>query len=194
MRRMSFASTLFFIAGSALGQQADLKLSFDGTLSGVFCPDFVPSCDPHTMPVPRGGTAFYTLIIENLGPSTATNVTATVTFPANTTIDHFNVGGGLSCNSSVVAGTPTLSCSIASLGVGALPNAGIFLVVNQTYSLTTLVATAAASATTTDPVASNNSGTVTLPVVAPVATLTAAGLVLMACVLSAVALIALRRF
>ncbi|WP_224372498.1 Ig-like domain-containing protein [Hyalangium versicolor] len=100
-------------------------------------------------PVNGNGTLTYTLDVNNLGPSTATSVTATLNLPAGTTFVSAS-GTGWTC--SQAAGVVT--CTRASAASGAAP--AITVQVTVPNSNTTLTATASVSTSTTDPVTGNN--------------------------------------
>ena len=89
-----------------------------------------------------GQSISYTLFVENLGPSAATNVQVTDT-PTNMTIT--NVSGG---------GCAALPCTIASLGVGANATITVTAKINSAAAFSN---TATVSATETDPIPGNNS-------------------------------------
>jgi hypothetical protein len=191
MRHVLLGALLIVIAESSVAQQADLAITFDGSVDGAVCP--TAGCDTHLIPVPRGGKIAYSFVLENHGPSAASGVTTTITFPADTTIDTFNGTSGTVCSTSVVAGSPTLTCTTATMNVGDLPNVSFKIVVNQNYAAATVVATGVITSTTADPVVANNSRTVTLPVLAAVPTLGGNELMVFAVALGVVAVTVLRR-
>jgi len=69
-------------------------------------------------PVIAGNNITYTQALTNPGPSNAANVTFTEAIPANTNFRAFLPPFGWACNSLVVGGTGTLTCTIASLAPG----------------------------------------------------------------------------
>jgi uncharacterized repeat protein (TIGR01451 family) len=70
-------------------------------------------------PVIAGNNITYTQVLTNPGPSNAANVTFTEAIPANTNFRTFTPPAGWTCNSLVVGGVGTLTCTIASLAPGA---------------------------------------------------------------------------
>jgi uncharacterized repeat protein (TIGR01451 family) len=69
-------------------------------------------------PVIAGNNITYAQALTNPGPSNAANVTFTEAIPANTNFRAFLPPFGWACNSLVVGGTGTLTCTIASLAPG----------------------------------------------------------------------------
>ena len=69
-------------------------------------------------PVIAGNNITYTQVLTNPGPSNAANVTFTEAIPANTNFRTFTPPVGWTCNTLVVGGTGTLTCTIASLAPG----------------------------------------------------------------------------
>jgi fibronectin-binding autotransporter adhesin len=104
-----------------------------------------------------GHAISYTLAVNNAGPDDASNVQVTDTLPPGHTGISAS-GTGWTC--SVVADTVT--CSIASLPVGAAP----VITINATAPSTpqSLNNTATVATTSTDPVAGNNSGSAVVSV------------------------------
>jgi uncharacterized repeat protein (TIGR01451 family) len=105
-----------------------------------------------------GSSFSYQLVIGNLGPQTAQNVTATLNLPAGLTISSLD-----GCTQPSVQ---VVSCNVASLGAGASITKTIS--VNAPSSPGTVTATATVSATSpTDPVSSNNTDSVNVTVTLP---------------------------
>ncbi len=127
--------------------QADLRIAKSATAS----------------PVASGGTIVYTLVVTNDGPSPASNLTLTDPMPANAT--SAIAASGLSCNGPV---TPLVTCTAASLAVGA--SATVTITTTAPTGPTSITNTATVYSSTTDPVTSDNSASVTTSVSAPVAT------------------------
>ena len=119
----------------AFVQQADLVLGMTGPVN----------------PVITGEIASYNLVITNNGPSSALGVTITDTAPAGAVIDSIPPG----C--SEVAGT--ISCSMGTLAVGGSATANITL---HFAAPGDFLNSAQVSATTSDPLLSNNSASVSL--------------------------------
>ena len=103
-------------------------------------------------PVVLGGALTYAIAVTNLGPDNAANVTVTDTLPADVTFISA-VGVGWGC---VRAGV-TVSCTTSSLTLGPAP--GITIMVTAPSTAETLTDSASVTATTPDPVTTNNTAT-----------------------------------
>jgi len=145
------------------------------------------STSPST--VAPGSPVVYTINVTNAGPSAATAVTVTDPLPAGVTF--FNVvASGWSCSQS--AGTVT--CTMASLPVGAATPIVINAIATATTGVRSNIATV--SSTTADPTPANNTSApavVTVQSVAIVPTLDPKALALLAAILGAVAIVAMKR-
>jgi uncharacterized repeat protein (TIGR01451 family) len=105
-------------------------------------------------PIPFGGQAVsYTIVVSNAGPATATSVTVTDVLPAGSTLVSSTPPGTCS-------GSPTVTCSIATLNNGA--STTITLVVTAPLAGGTVSNTATVSAAEADPNPANNSSTATV--------------------------------
>ncbi|MFL5344259.1 MAG: beta strand repeat-containing protein, partial [Hyalangium sp.] len=102
-------------------------------------------------PVNGNGTLTYTLSVNNLGPSQASSVTATLNLPAGVTFVSAS-GTGWTC--SQAAGVVTCTRPTAASAVAA---PAITVQVTVPNANATLTATASVSTSTTDPVSTNNS-------------------------------------
>jgi uncharacterized repeat protein (TIGR01451 family) len=110
----------------------------------------------------------YSITVTNPGPNDAANVALSDTVPANTTFRSFTQNTGLTftCNTPIVGGTGTVSCSIASLAAGATATFTLVVNVNANVVEGTIISnTASVSSTTSDPNQANNSSTVTTQIV-----------------------------
>ena len=108
-------------------------------------------------PVNAGQNFFYTITVDNAGPDSADDVSWSDPLPAGTTFVSLSSPGGWSCTTPAVGATGTVTCSIASLGVG---NAAFTLTVAVDASLasgTVLSNTATVASTATDPNPGNES-------------------------------------
>ncbi|MBN1208544.1 MAG: tandem-95 repeat protein, partial [Myxococcaceae bacterium] len=101
-------------------------------------------------PVLEDGTLTYAVNVNNLGPSTATSLTATLNLPAGTTFVS-GTGTGWTCGHA----GGVVTCTRPSADPGALP--AITVQVTAPAVGGTITATATVSAATTDPVSGNNS-------------------------------------
>ncbi|MCE9552457.1 MAG: DUF11 domain-containing protein [Planctomycetes bacterium] len=108
-------------------------------------------------PVTAGQQVTYTIVVTNIGPSSATGVTMTYSIPNNTTI----VGAPTTTVGAVnVAGGTTVTGTLGTLASGA--NATITVVVSVNAGATgQLTSTAVVSTGVTDPVSTNNTATQT---------------------------------
>jgi uncharacterized repeat protein (TIGR01451 family) len=114
-------------------------------------------------PVIAANNITYTQVLTNPGPSNAANVTFTEAIPANTNFRSFTPPVGWTCNTLVVGGTGTLTCTIASLAPGST-NFTLAVQVNPgTPSGTTITDTVTASSAT-DTNTANNTATSTTTV------------------------------
>ncbi len=110
-------------------------------------------------PVIAAGTLTYTVNVNNLGPSTAQTVTMTDTLAATTTFVSA-VGTGWSCAET----NHVVTCTRASLAPGLAP--AITIVVTAPSQGGSINNTAQIATTTVDPVAGNNSQTISTAVTA----------------------------
>ena len=97
---------------------------------------------------PPGGSATFTVIVTNNGPSTATGVNVSMTAPTNATLQS------VTPNVGQCAGTGPIACTLGNLNSGS--NATITMVVTNTTAgaMTTSIS---ATASETDPNMANNS-------------------------------------
>jgi uncharacterized repeat protein (TIGR01451 family) len=155
---------------AAFGQQADLVADLSGQHNATFCPAASNTCVPQLIPIAPGGQAIFALFLSNKGPATAMNVVATMTFPAKTVVHAASLE--MSCSTSIVAGLPTVTCTLPVFPVGFSPLVFAQLDIAGDYASSTLVGNATVRAATADPVEANNSGTFTLPVTLPIPMMT----------------------
>jgi uncharacterized repeat protein (TIGR01451 family) len=106
----------------------------------------------------------YTLNITNSGPNTANNVIVTDTLPASVTFGSVN-GAGWTCGRSGV----TVTCTVASLAVGAANPISIIVTAPGTASTITNTATVASAVA--DLVTSNNTASVVTTIAAAISDL-----------------------
>ena len=128
------ATTTTVLVESATG--ADLSLGMTASPSPVFI----------------SSTLTYTIQVQNLGLTSAANVTVSDTIPAGSTFVSASPNGSCTQTASVV-------CTLGTLANGAATT--VTIVVTSPVSPSTLSNTASVTTTTTDPVAGNNSLTVT---------------------------------
>ena len=125
-----------------------------------------------------GADITYSIVVQNLGPSTAANPVLSESVPANTTFQSLAPPAGWTCSSvPVVGGTGAFTCSIASLAAGGSATFTYSVRVNLGTAAGTVVAnTATVSSTTPDTNSANNSSSAFTSVEAPLALLTRATL------------------
>ncbi len=99
--------------------------------------------------VANGGFFTYSTLVTNNGPSSASNVVATITLPSNVTLSGSSTSTQGSCS-----GTTTITCTIGTLAASNTATQTINLTATVTGSA---VLHASVSAIETDPVAGNNS-------------------------------------
>jgi uncharacterized repeat protein (TIGR01451 family) len=99
---------------------ANVATSNDGTDSatatvGVQCPDVTVAKTPDGGDVNAGGTATFTIVVTNLGPGVAKNVTLTDNLPTNVDWSEDSA----SCSITGNVGSEVLSCNFGNLASGA---------------------------------------------------------------------------
>ena len=133
--------------------------------------------------VQQGDTVVYTLTVSNAGPSDATNVVITDNLPS---------GQSLVSSSGCAedpAGVPT--CTIGTVAAGASATATLTVQVTDATGIQTNTATV--NSDSSDPVAANNEASVRIAVTFSIPTLGSWGLALMALLLAALGVGAVRR-
>ena len=127
----------------------------------------------------------YTITVANAGPQSATNVVLTDTIPAGTTFVSATPSQG------TCTGTTTTTCNLGSLTSGG--SATVTLIVTSPLSTGPITNTATLTATEIDPVAMNNTSSVTTTVGATnIPTMSGWMLIVMMTTLAAVAFTKLR--
>jgi len=114
-------------------------------------------------PVIAGNNITYTQVLTNPGPSNAANVTFTEAIPANTNFRSFVPPAGWTCNSLVVGGTGTLTCTIASLAPG-VTNFSLVVQVNAGTAAGTTITDTVNVSSATDTNTGNNTAVTTTTV------------------------------
>jgi uncharacterized repeat protein (TIGR01451 family) len=132
-----------------------------------------------------GNPITYTLAVSNIGTSSANTVSVSDTLPAGSTFVSAS-GTGWTCNN--VAGVVT--CTVATLPVGAAPVINLTINAPQVNSAGTLSNTATVSSATTDTNPANNSSTSSVPILpgSQIPALSSMMLVLLGAMLAVVAL------
>ncbi|HYC62215.1 MAG TPA: C25 family cysteine peptidase [Thermoanaerobaculia bacterium] len=111
-------------------------------------------------------TLIYNLRVQNNGPATATNVTATDPLPANLTfVSAITSKGTCSYNN----GTRTISCPVGTLTNGQVAAITVRVTVDASASALTLTNTATVAATQPDPRLSNNTSAIPVTIISATA-------------------------
>jgi uncharacterized repeat protein (TIGR01451 family) len=113
-------------------------------------------------PVAAGANITYTQVVTNNGPSAADNATLVATIPANTTLVSIVAPAGWSCLNTAVGATGNVVCT--NVTMGALTSGTFTLVVKVTAGTangTVITGTVSVGSSAIDPIASNNTATVT---------------------------------
>jgi uncharacterized repeat protein (TIGR01451 family) len=153
-------STNFPIAGKPF--QSTCK-SCSGGLPDAFITKIGPSADlklTNSAPgsVASGSTLTYTIVVDNLGPDTAVDLTISDNTPSGTTFNSVSITNG-KCTSPAPGSSGPVKCTLGSLAAGA--NVTETLVVNVTApSGSTITDKASVTSKTFDPNTKNNSATV----------------------------------
>jgi uncharacterized repeat protein (TIGR01451 family) len=154
------ASSNFPIAGKPF--QSACKSCASG-IPDAFVTKIGPSADlklTNSAPgsVASGSTLTCTIVVDNLGPDTASSLTITDNTPAGTTFKSVSISAG-SCTSPSPGSTGAVKCRLGSLAAGA--NVTETLVVNVTAPAGSVITDkASVTSKTFDPNTKNNSATV----------------------------------
>ncbi len=110
--------------------------------------------------ITAGNNITYNISVTNNGPSDAQSVTLSDTLPAGTTFvsEAQNTGPAFNCTNPAVGASGSVNCTIATLASGSSATFTLVLKVGaNVVNNTTLINTASASSTTSDPTPGNNS-------------------------------------
>jgi uncharacterized repeat protein (TIGR01451 family) len=135
---------LAFTSGAAFAQSADLSVTISNPT------------------VIAGNNVTYTISVQNSGTDLATLMSLNDPLPAGTSFVSMtqNSGPSLSCTTPAVGGGGTVTCSTATLPVGAAATFELVLAVGANVAGgTTISNTATVSSATPDPVGVNNAAT-----------------------------------
>jgi uncharacterized repeat protein (TIGR01451 family) len=139
----------------------------------------------------NGQDVTYTIVASNAGPAAAANVSLSDPLPAGTTFVSCSTTQG-SCSGPLVGTNGTVTVALGSLGVSA--SAAVTIVAHVTAAGGTLSNTATVSSSTPDPNPGNDSSTLNTAVNgANIPVLNGPVLILFGALLSALALLLLRR-
>jgi uncharacterized repeat protein (TIGR01451 family) len=137
----------------------DAAVLLSGTGFSMPTADVSVSVAANPNPAQANKPLYYTIVVKNVGPDAATDVTLTNAIPSTTTYASVDVPSGVSCNTPAVGSTGAVTCSLGALPSGA----------TRTIKLTVKVLsggrnsignTVAVATTSADPVAGNNSATI----------------------------------
>ena len=101
-----------------------------------------------------GVTRTYTITVGNAGPSTATGVSLTDTWPAGFTRGTITPSQGPACT-----GSPNFTCALGTIASGGSATVSVTYTVPASTTAGPQVNSASVSATTTDPNTANNTAT-----------------------------------
>ena len=108
--------------------------------------------------VKSGSTLTYTIVVDNLGPDTASSLTITDNTPSGTTFNSVSITNG-KCTSPAPGSSGSVKCTLSSLAAGA--SVTETLVVNVTAPSGSIITDkASVTSKTFDPNTKNNSATV----------------------------------
>jgi uncharacterized repeat protein (TIGR01451 family) len=102
----------------------------------------------------------FTIAVQNLGPTSATGIVVTNTLPSGSGFVSSATSQG-TCTPMPVGATGTLQCSLGTLASGATATVTLTVLPSVKKDSISDTASVAPDASTTDPVAANNSATVT---------------------------------
>lgn len=142
-----------------------------------------------------GGTVVYRIEAENLGPSSAQDVTVTDPLPVELRFAAVNAAGG-TCTTPPVGSTGTVECTFPGATLpGTVRVVEITADVERTVHGITLDNVATVSSATTDPVAANDNASAPVAVVSvlDVPTLSAVGRLVLGLALASLGFLAIRR-
>ena len=108
------------------------------------------SATPDSVTVP--GEVSYTIVVENLGPDTASGVTLSAPLPANTTFSSLVTPAGWNCIAPAVGAGGTVTCSVGALPVGSTT----FTLKARVTAAGAVTSTVTIDAATADGVGANN--------------------------------------
>jgi len=119
-------------------------------------------------PVLAGNNVTFTQTVTNNGPATAATNTFTETIPATASFVSLGVPGGWSCTTPAVGSPGNISCTAPSEGSGTVSNFPLVVkAVSSDTPGTAISVTPTVGSTTSDPISSNNSVTLTTYVASP---------------------------
>src|SRR5207249_521153 len=116
-------------------------------------------------PVTPGGTLTYTITVSNAGPNAAASVTMNDPLPPQTTFQSMPTPAGWSCTTPAAGSPGTVSCTTATLAIGATATFTLAVQVSPAaLDGSTIANTATVSSTTFDTNLLNNTATATTTV------------------------------
>lgn len=125
--------------------------------TGVVSADVSVALSQSLAHVKKGNTQTYAITVHNAGPSAASGVVLSDAIPSGTVFASLN-GGGASCTAPAKGGTGTVKCTVGGMAAGATVTITLSVTVKSNVSITD---TASVSASSPDPVAANNTASIT---------------------------------
>ena len=126
--------------------------------------DLALSTSANPVTVLAGNQITYTQTVTNNGPAAAAGATFTQATPTNTTFQSVTAPAGWTCTTPAAGATGTITCTNPSVASGTAADILVVFNVPSTVTASSITAASSVSATTTDPLSSNNSTSVTTPV------------------------------
>lgn len=158
-------STNFQLTAHATQTECGTDGTCNGGLADAFFVKVATSADmsvtlkASAATVKSGGTIKYQINAKNNGPDSATTVVVTDATPAGTTFSSVTTNGG-TCTAPNAGGTGTVTCTVTTIPSGSHVTITLALTVTAA-SGNVITDTASVSSATPDPVATNNTATVT---------------------------------
>jgi uncharacterized repeat protein (TIGR01451 family) len=136
--------------------------SVSATLVAAGSGDVAVTISNSPNPVSPAENYTYTVVATNNGPAAAANVSVSIPLPPGTNFQSLSVPVGWSCGSPAVGSVGTITCTIASLAIGASATFSPVVQVNAgTAGGTTLTCMSSITTTSTDSISGNNTATTT---------------------------------
>ena len=145
------------VTDDAPGSPQSVSVTGSGQARADLAVDVVASL---TSPTSKSSLT-YTITLNNNGPSDATAVRVVDTLPEEVTFTSVSAPDGVRCTTPDVDTTATVVCTLATLESSATPITIKIVTTVAAHARWSFINTAVVSSTTPDPVAANNTATVT---------------------------------